>query len=312
MNDNMQKLEEFKKSIACFDRLLLKDAVVLYKELLKEEDPDIKQAKRDYLISGLLYKVHEHIINNGFSRLISSSYDMDDIINSFIERMIKRIDEGILLRANFFGYIFDIDFYNNVFEDISSNRILIFDAFGIHVNIFAELFGEYCRLKMENPNATLNMIFELERVPYFIGQFNNIPYMQRIFDKMIDSMTVDEDFLDFPSDKIKRFAQIMLKNALALELVNVDTVSYNDFEDCILQNIFERDAWNIVGEKCKLNDLQRTVMEKYYREGYSLEEIAEYLNITSNQARGNLAMLFAKVRKTSKVKRYVKDTPLGI
>ncbi len=311
MEENLQKLEEFRKSIECYERLLLKDAKALYKEMLEEPDEGKKIAIREKIICGLLYKVHEYILTHDFKLLTSSSYDMDDIINNFIEVMIKRIDAGVLLKANSFGYIFNLDFYNDLFEGITSTRIQIYDILEIDTSIFANLFNEYCALKMKDPNATLDMIFDLPCFSYFIGQFKNIPYMRIIFERIFESLiNNEENYLDLANDKIKRFAHILLKGALERNLVNVENVGYSDMEDSILQRNFEREATDIVFNECGLSERQKKVMEKYYIEGYSLREIARELHITLNQTRGDVASSLALIRNGRKVKRYVANMPI--
>lgn len=139
IENNKLILENWKRKVSIFEKLSLNDAKMLYKEIVTETNVEEKNKKRERLINGTLYVIINHIENNGFLNLNSNSYDMDDIINSFIERWIDFLDQGRLINIDSFNKIFTSNFYCGL------KKYLISDCINLNVdaNKIMELICDY-------------------------------------------------------------------------------------------------------------------------------------------------------------------------
>ena len=119
----------------------------------------------DRLILGTLYIVYEYIKRSGLILFVSSSYDMNDIINSFNEVWIKKLYNGDLLTVDKYSLLFTSTFFNEVCNNLCGDEMLVNEQFGISMDCFAELLTLY----IEHKNNLVSVNFQdIIREKYYI------------------------------------------------------------------------------------------------------------------------------------------------
>ena len=139
----MKELTQWYNQISSFPKLKLAEAQELYQKAINTEDENLKKVYMDKLILGTLYVVCEYIKRNGLELFVSSSYDMNDIISSFNAVWIKKIYNGDLLKVDRYSLLFTSPYYNEVYNDLFGDEIIVNEQFKVSTDCFVELLTTY-------------------------------------------------------------------------------------------------------------------------------------------------------------------------
>ena len=160
----MIKIEESKTLLALwreqideFPKLKFREAKKLYQAFLKEKSKQEQKKIREEIICGTLYFIGKQIENNPFFFLPNRLFDMNDVINTYVEEWIKQIDAGSLLNIERLSYIFNATFTFNVVSNLINKN----DNNDFSIPDFPNLLINYIALKKEKGQVSWNDFLDM-------------------------------------------------------------------------------------------------------------------------------------------------------
>ena len=156
----MGVLEQWHSQISSFEKLKITEAQELYKKAINTQNISLKETYINELILGTLYVVYEFIKRNKLELFISSAYDMNDIISSFNEIWIKKIYNGELLNVDKYSLLFTSSYFNEVYNNLCGDEIIINEQFKVPIDCFAELLSSYVLYRNKNFDKSFEEVIE--------------------------------------------------------------------------------------------------------------------------------------------------------
>ena len=264
----MKELEQWYNQISSFPKLRITEAQDLYQKAISTKDETLKKAYMDRLILGTLYVVYKYIKRNGLELFISSSYDMNDIISSFNEVWIKKLYNGDLLNVNRYSILFTSSYYNDVYNNLSGDEIIVNEQLGVSTDCLVELIALYISYRNKDLKKTFEEVIEetffTDRwisCPYFIYKdvMKTIPLLEKIYNNL--NFDKFED-LSLGKTKIANYLRLIINNGLIDPLSN-ELPDENDIEDYIITNIIMKDFVNDV-DNVLSNERERQIIHERY------------------------------------------------
>ena len=105
MNENLKKLEKWYDSISGFEELKFPEVKNLLNVMNAVTDVDVKKEIREKIITGTLHVIYAFIKSNEFFLIPNVNYDIDDVLNTFVEFWINAIDSGELANVNAYSQL---------------------------------------------------------------------------------------------------------------------------------------------------------------------------------------------------------------
>ena len=190
-NTDYSILNEWLIQISQYDKLKFNEAQELYKKALISRNDELRKMYMDKVILGTLYVLYNYISRNELLIFSSSSYDMNDIISSFVEVWIEKIYDGELLNADSYSSIINRKFCNEVYQKLVDTKLIVNETFGISTDLFASLLYNFIKLKNEELEFTLNDLIYLvtkdkEEYDYLIKKcnFRIMSLLENIYNKL--------------------------------------------------------------------------------------------------------------------------------
>ena len=307
-----QVLNEWLIQISQYDKLRFNEAQTLYKKALLSKNNDLRKEYMDKVILGTLYILYNYISRNELLIFSSSSYDMNDIINSFTEVWIKKIYDGELVNTDSYSSIINITFCNEVYKKLGGTKLIVNKTFGISTDIFVTLLYNYIKLKDKGIEFTLNDLIRLvtkdkQEYDYLIKEcdFKIMSLFENIYSKLICNKN---DNIDISINKINNFLGLLIDMGIT-ESISEELLDSEDMEETVINNVLFETFSKSVDEGLK-NDKQRQVIHKLYGlddgNTYTLEEVAKLQNITRERVRQIEAKSLRLLRHPNrKMKMYI-------
>ena len=167
MTKKLDKLKEWKEQISAFPELSIEEARALYIEAINAKDEREKKELMDKVIQGTLYVVFNFIKRNRLNYIKSSSYDLEDLINSCFELWVKEIQSGALLKEKFFSHIIDYSFCSNLASMLNETNLGTIDLTLFNSEDFINAFYDYVNYHKESGGVSF---FEFCK---FISRFSS-------------------------------------------------------------------------------------------------------------------------------------------
>lgn len=296
----MEELEKWKDQISNFEKLNIVEAKELYKKVVSTDDVKLKKLLMDKLILGTLYVVSNYIERNNLKLFCSSSLDMNDIISTFNEIWIKKINNGELLYVENFSFLFNTTFLREVCNILVSEEIVIKEQFGINIDSFIDLFIKFITLKNQAPD------FSNKKLMAFNGE--NVYNIIELFEKIYNNLDFEEyDDLNLGKTKIFQFLKMIIGLGLT-ESISDDMAEKTNMEDEVIKEIIFK--LFIVDVDLVLKDeLQRKIIHKRFGldngNQITLEDVAKNYNVTRERVRQIEAVSLRKLRKSKEVRNYI-------
>ena len=311
-NTEYSILNEWLIQISQYDKLRFNEAQDFYKKALLSKNDDLRKMYMDKIILGTLYVLYNYITRNELLIFSSSSYDMNDIISSFIEVWIKKIYDGELLNADSYSSIINRKFCNEVYQKLVGTKLIINETFEISTDLFANLLYNFIRLKNKGLEFTLNDLIYLvakdrEEYNYLIKKcnFRIMSLFENIYSKLICNKN---DGLDISINKINNFLRLFIDMGMT-ESISEDLLDSKNMEETVVKNILFETFSKSIDEGLK-SDRQRQVIHQLYglddETPHTLEEVAKLQNITRERVRQIEAKSLRLLRYPSrKIKMYI-------
>ena len=264
----MNELMQWHKQISSFQKLKITEAQELYQKAINTNDENLKKVYMDELILGTLHVVYEHIKRNRLELFISSSYDMNDIISAFNEVWIRRIYNGELLNNDSYSLLFTSSYYNEVYNYLSGDEIVVSDQFNISRECLIELLTTYVLYK--NNSITKSFKEVIEEI-YFNDKWNSwsysihddvikiIPLLEKIYNNLYFDKLED---LNLGKTKISDYIKLIINIGL-FETLSDDIQDVNDIEDSIITSIDMNDLIDDVDNEITKERDRQIIHERF-------------------------------------------------
>lgn len=300
----MKELMQWYNQISSFPKLKLAEAQELYQKTINTEDENLKKVYMDKLILGTLYVVCEYIKRNGLELFVSSSYDMNDIISSFNAVWIKKIYNGDLLKVDRYSLLFTSPYYNEVYNNLFGDEIIVNEQFKVSIDCFVELLTTYVLYRNKEINKPFREVIE---ETYFNDRWNSwsyfiyddvmklIPLLEKIyrnlnFDKLED--------LNLGKTKIADYLRLIINIGL-IEPISNELPDNTDMEDSITTNMVMEDFIHDV-DNAITNERERQIIHERYGLDNGiplfLSDIGKIHNLSKDRVRQIEAKALRKLR----------------
>ena len=154
MTKKLDKLKEWEEQISAFPELSIEEARALYIKAMDMKDEREKKDLVDKVIQGTLYVVFNFIKRNRLNYIKSSSFDLEDLINSCFELWVKEIQSGALLKEKFFSHIIDYSFCSNLASMLNETDLGTVDLTLFNSEDFINAFYDYVNYHKESGSVS--------------------------------------------------------------------------------------------------------------------------------------------------------------
>lgn len=313
MDNNLEILNEWNKTIISYKKINLIEAKKLYKKILNTSDESLKRQYMQELIMGTLYNVSNLIKSNGLLYLNSASYDMNDIISISNEIWLCKINSGKLLEVNSFREIFDSDYYNELCSGLGITKYSISENTVLDINTFINLLMDYIKLKEKDTDFDYSKLLEFMKNDrrytetiykiYYYG--NNVDFC-KIFDAIIKSFELEDKDLKVSRNKLNKLKYILISNGLEYLRADINNVIVGDTTDSYIDACCRKQIIDIFLDS-HLDDSLKDILIKRYGiiDGRcrTLEEIAKEYGVTRERIRQKEAKALRKLRNPTYTKK---------
>lgn len=301
----MKKLERYYDSIVSQKKLKFSEAKDLYIKILNTKDEKEKKQYMDELILGTMYVIYNYIDNNDFSMFENSTYDLDDILNTFIEVWINKINEGVLLKYHSYSIILNSSFISEVNKKLNSSNIEIMKEFDIVSDYFATLFYNYIELKRSKTDFSYtDLLIKSNYKNTFLKLKSDLMI---IFEKIYDNLNIDDDQeIDLSPTKIRNYINLFVNLGMVDNLTE-DVVSDENMEEKIEKEVdfipFMDDVKSVLNDKRKISIIeQRFGLNDEEERIFS--EIGKEFNISKARVREIENRSLRDLRSSKEIKKY--------
>ena len=278
-----KRLNDWYKQISSFKKLKFSEAKELYIKAINTDNEEMRKKYLDEVITGTLYVVYEYILRNNINIFTSSSYDIDDIINTFNEVWMRFIYDGellkvdnysMMLRNKFFIEVNDILFADDIYYHGISNQKLV-ECISRYIKYMNSSFeGSFEEYLKNNKNID----YDIYRLCVLYT-----PFFDRIYQKLSNNGEKD---VYIEKGKIINFLKLLINMGITEPLCNAlvsDEGLIENVEDNIEMEEFIKRA-----DELLTNDRTRRIIHDRFGidgEPMILEQIAKKNNLTRERIR---------------------------
>ena len=232
MEENARIFLEWQEQIKNFPKLDFNDAKKLYQVLLKEENLLEQKKIRDELICGTLHFIGKQISNNRLFFIKSIHFDMNDVIDAYIEEWIKEIDAGRLLYTERLSSIFDIAFISRVVSNLIGKK----DNSELSIPNFSDFLIQYITIKGENGKVNWEDFSSLIRqnLTQYDGDFLFMIY--NILEKLANAF--EEYGIEINKTNVKKFKYLLIMYAMELMRADIDKIKVEDVSEQVIDRLY--------------------------------------------------------------------------
>ena len=316
MKNSSIVLKELKEQISGFEKLKIIKAQELYKKAISTSDTKLKKLYMDKLVLGTLYVIYDYIGRNQINLFSSAVYGVEDIISSFIETWIEKMYNGDIVNVDKFSLILNISFFNEVYNKLGGQEIVVNDLYSLSTEQFIKLFLKYIESKNVGRELTQDDI-----IRYFWGD-DYKKYLKygsvfcdvdlntiKLFEGIYKNLELDKiDDLELNKTKIYGFLKIILSAGL-IDSISDNYVDSYDMEDNIVNKIFFEKFNDYVDNTIEQERTKDIIHKRYgLDDGHpqTLEQIGKTYKISRDRVRQIEAKAIRKLRGNSNIRKYLR------
>lgn len=302
----MIKIEESKTLLALwreqideFPKLKFREAKKLYQAFLKEKSKQEQKKIREEIICGTLYFIGKQIENNPFFFLPNRLFDMNDVINTYVEEWIKQIDAGSLLNIERLSYIFNATFTFNVVSNLINKN----DNNDFSIPDFPNLLINYIALKKEKGQVSWNDF--LDMTGWNLIEHNKI-YLLTIY-KILQTLTdvMVEFEIEIGFTKARQLKYLLISYARELLQVDISEVACVDVSKEVIERMYCTQAIKSILDS-NLTDREKDVLVMHFgindSNSSSYDAIAKKYDVTRFRIMQIEARALRRLRHPSRLK----------
>ncbi len=296
----MKELENWYNQISNFERLKIEEAKELYIKAINEKDEVIKKEYMEILITGTLYVVYNYLKKQEFDMFKSSSYDMNDIINSFNEVWINMIYNGELLNVDKYSLLFSTTTINKVYDILHNNQPTFNNRFCISYDCIRDCFIEYIQSIRNEVKYDFNKIVD----KYYNGNeyvYNTLIQMLPIF----EALSKNIDFDNIRNSKINKYFKFIFETGLT-EPIDENMKDDNN-EERIIMSIISDEFIKEVDSSLKKEKQRQVIHERFGLDDnkpLTLKEVGVIHGITSERVRQIEIKALRKLSRDKNLRKY--------
>ena len=228
MKKNQYILDMWIREVSTYEKLTIAKAQELYKKFKETEDSELKKSYMDRLIMGTLYILCDYISRNELITLCTSQFDMNDLINSFIESWIKTINEGKLLNVDMFSKLFRSGLFTDVFSNLGCSDVDIYEQFYFNSDIVGDLFLHFVKCKNAGQEFDYDAILDENDSWYdWFKVCNLIPLFEKMYDRLLSNK---DESLEIARTKL----MLLIKYYISVGLI--DRINSNIPEEVLMED----------------------------------------------------------------------------
>jgi len=309
----MEELMQWYNQISSYERLKITDAQELYKKAVNTHNDAQKKSYMDRLILGTLYVVYGYIKRSGLELFVSSSYDMNDIISSFNEVWIKKLYNGDLLNVDKYSLLFTSTYFNEVYNNLCGDEILVNEQLGISTDCFVELLTLYIELKnrlldIEFQDIIKEKYYDTGKLPFYTYDhvINIIPLFEIIYNNLNFDKTEE---ISLGKTKIYNYLRLIVNMGLMGPISN-EFPDKTDMEDKILRGIVLEHFIEDVDQVFTDERMKQIIHERFGLDGTNplyLDAVGKTHGITRERVRQIEAKALRKLRRNSNIRKYKEE-----
>ena len=299
MNENLKKLEKWYDSISGFEKLKFPEVKTLLNVMNVVTDVNVKKEIREKIITGTLHVIYAFIKSNEIFLVPNMNYDIDDVINTFVEFWINAIDSGELVNVNSYSQLLyrSIGKIANALVGEQNNKEHIFlDDFLLLLDYFLK----------EEPNYEVFLAFVNEKGLKVTPSPSREYEILELYLLLSDLSKNVFSFLnkDEISNTKKRFLKDFLISFRTYTLLKFQDVDY-DIEKRITNNLYCEQILERMknGKQFPINNFERfsAIFNFRFQENMTFEEIAQELGISQKNVRSIYELALERARYFVKV-----------
>ena len=345
MGKNEQILNNWKKEIDQYEKLTLEQAQELYKRIINCENKEVKKQLRYELITGTFHVLYKFINSNGYMYMNSTTYDMNDIINSTVETWIKKLDSGEILNIDKYNKMFNYEFYNTINKNIGVEIDIHSEEYLHYLREFIDLIADYLKQLEKNPNLDhFELVkFMRENKEYFPlleivnrsyhelklmeeGKRYRSEYWEKelkktvdlynidaleLFDAIIESINQDETEVHLTKTTLYKIKDLAINNGLEYKRENLDDLVTDDLEKEYDKKELRSTLIELIDNCAGTNKIKKAIILErfgFYGRLQTLEEIGALHGYTRERVRMSEAKTLRQLRypsRANKLKDYL-------
>lgn len=230
MKRNKYILDKWADEISNYKELSITEAQELYRKYVTTEDEELKKSYLNKLILGTSYVLCDYISKNNLIMLCTPQFDMDDLINSFLEVWIKLIKKGKLLDVKIYSGLFTSSLFTDLYESLGCSEIEISQQFSITAEVFCDLFYRYAECKNCDKEFDYYDILEKNNACYVTAEVREIiPLFEKMYNRLISDKN---EPLEIAKTRILSFLKYFINVGL-LDRLNTRVLDESDMENSI-------------------------------------------------------------------------------
>ncbi len=308
----MNELNQWYNQISSFPKLNISSAQNLYNKAINTQDKKLKNQYLNDLIYGTLYVVYEYIKRNELDIFISSSYDMNDIINTFNEVWIKKIYNGELLKVDRYSLLFTSSFFSEVYNKLCGDKIIVSDQFEVSIDCFSDLLESYIQYKNSGSNIKFKEIiketfFNRDRNRWSYAIYNDVLRVIPLLDKIYNNLNFNKiDDLNIGKSKIKDYLRLMINIGL-IEPISKEILDKNNIEKNITNNMVMKNFINDIDNVITDDRARQIIHDRFGLDNNNpqfLEEVGKKHNLTKARVGQIEAKTLRLLRKNQTIRKY--------
>lgn len=305
MEYNEKTLKIWEDTISSYEKLKYTEAKKLYLEYLNNKS----QQTREKLILGTLYLIPLFIKRNKLHHLISSSYDVNDLINSCNEAFLEEIDRSILLKVDKYSQIFNATFLNKISKYLVDGKYEIGTNLIVSTDTFGHFLQKYIEFRTNNEKCSYfdfcNLFYEDERYAICRQYDDTISSTWKMFESIYQYLLKGDELIDLSKTDLANLKYILINGGLDISKENIENVSIN-YEDELVQNITVKNYINNILNESILTERQIEILKMHFGIGCNksdLNTIAKDMNITTARVGQLEAKAIWRIRRYNISKR---------
>lgn len=293
--DNFELLDNYFNNL-CTNELSIEEAKELVLKI-KRVSSNEKEKLREKLLCGTVGEVYKFIKNNGLLTLCDTGYfEVEDLISAMVMTWALDLEDKISSVARY-STIFNKDYFMSVAErlGISCHNEML----GIKDSCYFDCLAIYFK------NRNLNDGENVEMPSCFTSSFST-SLKREDYIKSVGFISNSYSlYKDYEHISTKHSGVAGLMGMAFVDIMSKKKVLVIDGQDCIYDEfILRSDVYEQILSSGLLTDRQRCALGLkfgiYDRCEYQLEEIAEMLGITYEQARNAVGRGLMNLRKDGK------------
>lgn len=301
MEKYCEALEKWKESLSLYPSLDFNAAKKLYKDMFSTYDIQLKEEKRNELITGTLYVLYDFIKANLLLYLDNSSFSMDDIISACSEVWIQLIDAGNLLKFGDFNKLLDHEMFSRLAECLGISKREIDDSIIVDLKAFPFDLFEYIVISGKGSDI-------LKKIYY---RSASKELLHELFDSLFELLETDFDCGQLTRKMLCDVKELLLSIGLDNMRMNVDSLVVSGYEDAIVDDVYRKQMVDYM-LNCGLlaEEYKRILIGRFGLDSgdeLTYRELGEREHVSQETARHRECMAEARLRFSPRVNRFCKD-----